>query len=136
MKNILICLEDNSRSVKVAEKGILLARELNASISLLHIIDESSFSDDDELVRDFITFRRRKIKNFVQKLIKKFDVAVFAYIEEGNSEKIIIDKANSINPEVIVFGTYHRNESKKLFREYLVRELINYSEFPVLIISN
>lgn len=135
MQKVLICLEYNTYADYVAKKGVLLAKKLNADISIIHLLNTSLLSKNGAAPQEVIETAKLERRNFFHELINKHNCSASVYIIEGNSGKMIIEKANKINAGIIVLGVYHRIKKKRVLMKSLAKEVVGHSALPVLIIS-
>jgi nucleotide-binding universal stress UspA family protein len=122
MKNILIWIEDNPFSMEVANKGILLAKSLGAQISLLYIIEKSISGKEYKAKEAHATA-------LMEGILTKFKCSALIYIEQGNPDIKIMEKARILNTDIIVLGIEVKTGKKT---ESVGEQIIKHSEIPVL----
>src|ERR1700752_3035851 len=135
IKKILICLDNNAYSESVAKRGILLAKKMNADISILYPINTNGLSNGSYLPEDAVEAIKTKIRKSARGIISKYNCAASVFIIEGNTIENILEKAIDINAALIVLGVQHRIKSKRTSLQNLAKEVLNRSEIPVLIVS-
>lgn len=128
IKKVLICVDTNAHSFKVADKGILFARKLNAQISILHVIDMpgSITSGRDQAV---LEKKRDKARKFISRILYTFSCAALIHIEEGDPVTKSLEKAATLEADIIIMGNRPR---KRANQKHMVKEVIRRAECSVL----
>jgi nucleotide-binding universal stress UspA family protein len=130
IKKVLICVDTNAHSFKVADKGIVFARKLNAQISILHVISSRSLAGDPR-ERALAEKKKNKARKFIAKILYTFACAALIHIEEGEASDKILEKAASLEADIIILGNRTR---KRASAKNIVNETIRRAECSVLTI--
>ena len=128
-KKILICIDTSAHSYKVADKGILFARKLNAQISLLHVVDTRQIKRD--LAEKMLEKKVNRARKFTAKLLYTFSCAALVHIECGHPAEIILEKAEKLEADVIIMGNRMK---KRASTKSVVNEVVKRAERSILTI--
>jgi len=114
IKKVLIALDYDETSQKVAEIGFSMAKALNAQILLLHVISEqpvyySTYLYMRELEVDILQDLRQSTQDFLDKTKKHLgDESIQTVLKEGEISETILKTAKDLNVDIIVMGTHSR----------------------------
>jgi len=108
MKKVLICIDNNAYSIKVANEGILIAKNMNAEISFLHVIDITVIPEGENITLETIESRKIKARKFLERILSLFSSAALIYVEEGDPGKKIIEKGEKLGVDMIIIGNNPR----------------------------
>ena len=148
MKKILIALDYDPLAEKVAQTGYDLAKALNASVMLLHVVEEPSYYSTMEYspVMGFVGFTSPDLYNvddYLKKEAERFleeskkhlgDDTIETSVVEGSFADSIIEAAKGYNADLIVIGTHTRKWLDKLLMGDLAEKILHTSAVPVLAI--
>lgn len=147
MKNVLIALDYGLSARLVAEKGYELAKNMNARITLLHVVaDESYYSNLDST--PFIGFYGRNFfdfegnENLIQsslKFLKKIkkhlkDETIEVIAEEGDFATVILDTATKQQSNIIVLGSHSKNWLERTIMGSVTENVLTKTKIPMFII--
>jgi len=92
MKTFLISIDDNAYSIKSAKTGVLLAKQLNAKIVLIHVVDNGFImSDGGYTPSDIIRSMKDEAKTFIKKIQEMFSCQdSLTFIEVGKPSNEIL----------------------------------------------
>jgi nucleotide-binding universal stress UspA family protein len=147
MKNILIALDYNPSSEKVAEAGYALAKVMNAMVTLLHVMTEPAYyamnyspimgyqgaytdgtigivDDLKKEAKDFLTAASRHLG----------DINIKIKVLEGDIEEAILKYAKSCKADLIVLGSHSHKGLGRLLTPDMAVHVIRHSKIPSLII--
>ena len=148
MKRILIALDYDPLAEKVAATGYTLAKALDATVLLLHVVVEPSyyssveyspimgftgFSDADayQVNADLV----KEAQRFLEESKKHLgDETIELSVVEGDFADAIIDAARDFGADLIVMGTHHRKGLDKLLMGSLSEKILNTASIPLLTI--
>lgn len=131
IKNILIYVETGGPSLTIAEKGIKLAKELNAQVSLLYVIDTDVAHHGDE-AEEMLEMDRNRAKKFLTQILHVYPCPALVYMEEGDPMKKIIEKSKQISADLVVISKYSRRRANGKPAGYLADEIMNDSDLKVV----
>jgi nucleotide-binding universal stress UspA family protein len=150
MKKVLIALDYNQNSQKVAEKGYSLGKAMNAEVTLLHVIADatyyssleyspiigfSSFSstefsqiiDNDGLKKASLYFLDR-LKHHLD------DKTIQTLVEEGDTADSILKAAKHLHADIIVMGSHSRRWLEQILLGSVTEKVLHHSTIPLFII--
>ena len=140
MKKVLITLDYDPTSQKVAAKGFTMAKAMHAKIILLHVISKPVlyYTAYDAMVPPQIKdIKELKIEsqNFLDKT-KKFlgDETIQTHIIEGDTADSILEAAKNLNADVIVLGTHSRKWLENILIGSVAEKVLKHSTLPLFII--
>jgi nucleotide-binding universal stress UspA family protein len=139
MKKVLITLDYDSTSHKVAETGVNLAKAMNAEIILLHVISNpvfyytqySGMYQQLELLDDLKT----AAQSFLDKT--KHDLqheGIKTLAKEGDTVEQILDSAKSTKADIIVMGTHSRKWLENILVGSVAEKVLHHSTIPLFIV--
>lgn len=134
MKNIVMATDLTSSSDRAMERAIKLARENNATLSIIHVIEN---------------YKDKKLQNSLNgeayNLIKKYLVG-YKYHEEidiniqvrssKDNYSAILNYAHEVKADLIVMGMHGKAKFKDLFIGTTIERVISHSPKPVLMVKN
>ncbi|MBC7566769.1 MAG: universal stress protein [Pedobacter sp.] len=134
---ILIAIDSNQSSEKVAISGLQLAKQFNGQIALVSIVDPDSEADNDsptarELEDMMEHNSNRSQLQVIEKIFK--DYPVKSFVEKGKPSKVIIETAEKWDADVIVMGTHGRKGLPHLLLGSVAEEVIRHSKKTVVVI--
>ena len=148
MKKVLIAIDYNPVSEKVAEKGYELAKQLGAQVCLLHVMDDSgyyqtqfptflgytgvtTFGPDINLAVEL----RNIAENFLEKAAAHLeDPNVQTHLAEGDTAKNLLAYAEEWDANVIVMGTHSHSALEKLLIGTVAEKIIEKTKIPVYLV--
>lgn len=138
MKKIIVPVDFSKHSYYALEVGATLARRIDATLFVLHILDLPHMALDDGDTPASI-FMLKQVKKRMAETLKK------PYLEGLNVEDEVVydqpidyisEKANDINADLIVMGTHGASGSKEAFIGSNTEKVVRTADIPVLAIKN
>lgn len=135
---ILVPIDFSEQSLVALEQSYNIAREYNAEITLLHVIEESGM-----LTKFFSNQQHDDLKKNVQKeldklaaeVTKKAKVVVNTLVGKGSIYEKIAEIAELINATMIVMGTNGDDGKRKRFIGSNALRVVRESSVPVITIK-
>lgn len=150
MKKVLIALDYDPSSVKVAEKGYALAKTMGAKIVLMHVLYEPVYYSSLEYspivgFNDYVnmgTFQTDTIqglKEAAQHFLDKTkhhlaDETIQTLLKEGETADSILEAAKDLNADIIVLGTHSRKWLENILMGSVTENVLKHSTLPLFII--
>lgn len=150
MKKVLIALDYDPTSQKVAEVGFALAKTMDAEIILLHVIsDPLHYSSVDHIrIMGFAGHldtsqdqlvslsSLKKISNdFLEKTKKHLgDSNIHITVAEGDFAKTILKTATDLRADVIVLGSHSRKWLESIIMGSVAEKVLHLTTIPLFII--
>jgi nucleotide-binding universal stress UspA family protein len=137
MKKIVIAVDNDPTSEKIALNGFQLGLQLNAEIALLSVVDLTMLITEGAVTpKEFADITINDYKKNQQMLVdtvfKEYKVKTF--VEEGIPYEVILNVAKEWDADIIVLGTHGRTGLSHLIMGSVAEKVIRHSEKPVFII--
>ncbi|HYM92652.1 MAG TPA: universal stress protein [Chitinophagaceae bacterium] len=151
-KKLLIALDYDSSSQRVAEAGFSLAKAIGAEISLIHVVSDlvnyssplyspimgfggnisSGFSQSD-----IIDDQKKISEDFLDQTKKRLnDKNIQTRVKEGDIAESILEAAKELQADIIVLGFQSQKWLEGIFMESITQKLLHHSTVPLFIIPN
>ena len=140
IKTVMIALDYDETSQKVAETGFSLAKEMNAETVLLHVISEnpvyySSYMYMRELKVDIFNDLRKSTQEFLDKTKKHLgDESIKMVLKEGFIADSILKTANELDADIIVMGSHSRKWLETIILGSAAKDVLNRTTIPLYIV--
>lgn len=137
IKKILIAVDDGPVAEKVALDSLHLARQLNAEMALVSIVDIASLMGEGGITTAEIgDIVKKEYKQNHQMLMDKVfkDSKVWSFVEKGKPHEEILKVAQEWEADLIVMGTHGRTGLAHLFMGSVAEKMVRHSEKPLFII--
>lgn len=137
MKKIVIAVDNDPTSEKIALNGFQLGLQLNAEMVLLSVVDLTMLiTESDVIPKEFADITINDYKKNQQILVDTVfkDYKVRTYVEEGIPHEVILNVAKEWDADIIVLGTHGRTGFSHLIMGSVAEKVIRHSEIPVFII--
>jgi nucleotide-binding universal stress UspA family protein len=139
MKKVLITLDYDATSEIVAERGVNMAKAMNAEIILLHVISNPVFyySQYSGMYQQLELLNDLKIaaQSFLDKT--KLDLgyeAIQKLIAEGDTAGKILESAKDTKADIIVMGTHSRRWLESILMGSVAEKVLKDSTIPLFIV--
>lgn len=148
MKKVLIAVDYNPVSEKVANAALELVRSLDAEICLIHVLADVGYYGTQ-----FPTFMgyegytgmgpdfnmalemRQVAEEFLNKAAEHLDhPSVTTHLAEGNTANAVLDYANKWNADLIVMGTHSHSTWEKILMGTVAEKILEKTEIPVYVV--
>ena len=150
MKKVLIALDYDPTSQKVAEAGFSLAKSMNAEAILLHIISNPKLysstkhikimgfagsKETDPIKLDNVDELKKAAHKFLEKLKELLgDITIKVLLKEGGPAESILTAAKDIHADLIVMGSHSRKVSSRIIMGRVTKGVLQNTVNPLLII--
>ncbi len=148
MKKILIAVDYNPVSEKVAEQGYELAKSLNAEVCLIHVLDDVGFYG-----AQYPTFMgydgysgmgpdldvAMEMRNIAEEFLEKArthldDPQVKTHLAEGDTAKTIMAYGEEWGANILVMGTHSHSVLEKLLLGTVAEKILEKTKIPVYLV--
>ena len=148
MKKVLIAIDYHPVSEKVAEAGYELAKNIDAQVCLLHVLEDVGFYGTQ-----YPTFMgydgysgmgpdldlAMEMRNIAEEFIEKAkihlnDERVSTHIAEGDTAKTILHYAEEWGANVLVMGTHSHSTFEKLLLGTVAGKILEKTKTPLYLI--
>ena len=140
MEKILIAIDYDQTSHKVAEGGFKLAKSLNAEVILLHVISKpvlyySSYMLMPPLQINSVDELKAVSQNFLHKMKHDLgDDTIQTLVKEGDISESILETAKDLDTAFIVLGTHSRKWLEDILMGSVAENVLKHSTLPLFII--
>lgn len=144
MEKILIAIDYNPVSEKVAEAGYKLAQKLGARVCLVHVVaDVSYYSTQYPTFMGYDGYgmsadlnvaseMRKYAEEFLETAASHLnDPTVTTFLAEGDAPEAILDYAKEWRADLIVMGTHSHSALEKLLVGTVASKVLEKTEVPV-----
>ena len=140
IKKVLIAMDYDETSQKVAEQGFSMAKAMNAEVILLHVISEqlvyySEYSYMRELRVNFTGDLEDSTQKFLD-ITKKYlgDNSIQTVYEFGEIADTILGTAKNLKVDIIVIGSHSRKWLENIILGSQAADVLRKTTFPLYII--
>lgn len=148
MKKVVIALDYDPSAEKVAKLGYEVARAMNASVVLLHVVNEPSYYESGAYspIMGFVGFTAPDIlemdrglyneaKRYLEESKKHLgDDSIEINVIEGDFSEAITTIIDSTHADLLVMGTHRRKGIEKLLMGNLAEKILNSTRIPLLVV--
>ena len=148
MKKVLIAIDYNPVSEKVAEQGYDLAKNLNAEVCLIHVLDDVGFYGAQYPTfmgydgytgmgpdLDVAMEMRNIAEDFMDKARQHLgDENVKTHLAEGDTAKSIIEYGEEWGASLLVMGTHSHSVLEKLLMGTVAEKILEKTRIPVYLV--
>ena len=150
MKKVLIALDYDKSSKKVAASGYSMAKAMNAEVVLLHVISDpvyyasteysSIMGLTDSLGVDPLQFddpdRLKKVsQHFLDDTKKQLgDETVNTILKEGDFADSILSTAKELHCDILVMGSHSRKWLENIIMGSVTEKVLRQTTFPLFIV--
>jgi nucleotide-binding universal stress UspA family protein len=140
IQRVLIAMDYDETSQKVAEVGFSMAKAMNAEVILLHVISEqpvyySSYTYMRELRVDILGDLKKSTQEFLNKAKKHLgDDSIITRLEMGEIADTILSTAKEVNADVIVMGSHSRKWLENIILGSEAEDVLRKTTLPLFII--
>ncbi len=151
MKKVLIALDYDPTSQKVAENGFMMAISMNAEVTLMHVISEPVYYATTEYspimgLNDPLTSLgimnlgsvdeiKKVSKDFLEKLKQHLgDEAIKTRVAEGDFADSILDTAKTTHADIIVMGSHSRKWLEEILMGSVTAKVLHHTTVPLFIV--
>ena len=141
MKKIIVPIDFSKHSEYALKTAALLAKEFNAIVYVLHMLDiqELSLSESEtyqhEKAAFFLKLAEKKFNNF---LVKEYldGVKIIPIIKHYKVFSEVNAIALEVDADLIIMGSHGASGLKEFFVGSNTEKVVRYSNLPVLVIKN
>ncbi len=150
VKKVLIALDYNPTAQKVAEVGYLMAKSMNAEVTLLHVIDDPAFYSTTGYspIMGYNGYENMApiklesvdgLKNASLQYLDKSrqhlgDNSIQMKVKEGDFAETILETAKELHSDLLVVGSHSRKWLENILMGSVAEKVLNKSPIPLLIV--
>ncbi|MBF9252251.1 universal stress protein [Pontibacter sp. 172403-2] len=139
LNRILILIDDSPCAIRAAKYGYELARELQAKVALLSVVD-AALAEGNVDAGIFPEQEAGKLKRAAEELLHNIrndygqSVETEIFVPEGNVKETILQMAKEWKAKLIVIGSHGRTGFSRLLMGSIAEEVIRHSPVPVFVV--
>jgi nucleotide-binding universal stress UspA family protein len=150
MKKVLIALDYDPTSQKVAETGFSLAKTMGSEVILMHVmsdpVDYSSmeysprlgytgYKDIGKLQLESIEGLKNESQQFLDKSKHHLgDDSIQTLVKDGGCAEAILKTAKDLHTDIIVMGSHSRRWLENIVMGSVTEKVLHHTSIPLLII--
>ena len=140
IQKVLIAMDYDETSQKVAEVGFSMAKAMNAETILLHVISEqpvyySTYTYMRELRVDILGDLKKSTQEFLDKSKKHLgDNLIKTILKEGDIAETILNTATELKVDVIVMGSHSRKWLENIILGSEAENVLKKTTIPLFIV--
>ena len=140
IKKVLIALDYDKSSRKIATQGFDLALAMHAEIILLHVIsDEPVIYSDYSYLHELEFNHKIDIEGLTQNYLnhtktKQNDETIKSIVEKGDISTIILETSKKFKVDVIVMGSHSRKWMANMILGSKAKEVLKETQIPLFIV--
>jgi len=150
MKKVLIALDYDPTSQKVAEIGYSTAKEMNAEVILLHVITEpehytsteysaimgmQGYMDTSQIQADSAEGLLNASHHFLNKIkLHLNDEAIQTMVRKGDVAETILEAAKDRFADIIAIGSHSQKWLENVLMGSITEKVIRHTPIPLLIV--
>lgn len=132
MKRIVLATDLSARSDRAMHRAVVLARDLGAELTVMHIVDDSLL---DAIALQHEAAARAAIAQQVALIPGAEGLSISQKVVRGVDYRDISVLAAELGADLIVLGI-HRHSSRELFRGTTAERVIRLGTLPVLVVKD
>ena len=133
MEQILVATDFSTRSQRALRRAGLLARECDAKLTLVHVVE-------DDQPRSLVELERREASKFLDEQIHSLaelrGVRCSFLLGSGAAFDGILQTAKISSADLIVMGSHRRQLLRDVFVGTTIERVIRIGTYPVLMVNN
>ena len=141
-KRILIPVDGSPTSDRALQEALGLARQQNAQLKLIHVVEEIHFVDIESSINyaellETIRSSGNEILKQAQTVIQQAGMVAEIKLLEAGGERVasvIVTEAERWPADLIVIGTHGRSGFSRLLFGSVAEEVVRTAQVPVLLI--
>jgi nucleotide-binding universal stress UspA family protein len=140
VKKVLIPTDGSAYSVRAAELGISLSKQVGAEVIVIYVIDSvvveqmARMGEKEKLEKELEEDGQRYLR-YIQGLAEREGVKATTFLLKGIPFEQIIHLAKSLQVNLIVMGTYGRRGADRILIGSVSERVIEYAPCPVLVVK-
>ena len=150
LKKVLIALDYDPTAKKVAEVGFAMAKAMNATVMLLHVISDPVYYSSTEyspimgfsgymamepLMLESIDGLKKASLDFLDKTrIHLGDKTIETLVNEGDFADTILETARKSHADVIVIGSHSRRWLDEIIMGSVTEKVLHHTRVPLFIV--
>ena len=139
MQKILVAYDGSKSSDKALKKGVELAMNFNASLTVLSVIPELYLTELSAMDRNKIFEALSKETTDAMEKIRKSlsgkSMEVKTLIRQGDPAEKILETAQKMKADLLITGSHGKHGTKKFLLGSVSSKVVDYSKCPVMVVK-
>lgn len=131
MKKFLVATDLSARSDRAMERAIKLAKNQNASLVIVHVIDEDT---PRPLIEEVKKIANQEIENFIKNKINNVEYSIKIIV--GRAHKSIFNIVKEENIDLVILGMHRHADEGQVMIGKVIERVVKSSMRPVLVVKN
>lgn len=137
-KKVLIAVDGSESSLNVVKKGVELAKQLNAEIALIFVVDKTKAVGNPDagiMPNEALIALKKEALDTLDQFIKIYgsDYNILKFMPEGNPKDDVLQTAEDWCADLIVVGIHGKSGFALFAMGSIAQHIILHSKVPVLI---
>ena len=133
MREFLMATDLSARSDRALERAVKLAREHDARLTIVHVVDEDLPA---RLADNHKSAAEETIRKHVGTLTAADGLSVSTQVISGRPYIDILEMSEKAKAEIIILGVHREDAVKDMFRGTTAERIIRGSNVPVLLVKD
>lgn len=148
MKKVLIAIDYNPSSQKVAESGYELAKLMGAEVCLIHVMSEMAHYgmryptfmgyegyDPGAVDVAMINEMQKVTEDYLNSVARHLnDSEVITHLSEGDAANVLLEYSRQWNADLLVMGTHSHSALEKLLMGTVASKVLEKTSIPVYMV--
>ena len=150
MKKVLIALDYDPTSQKVAETGFSLAKTMGAEIILMHVMSDPvdytpmeysprlgfiGLKDTGKLQSESIKGLQNESQQFLDKIKQHLDDnSIQTLVKDGDCAESILKTAKDLHIDIIVMGSHSKRWLENIVMGSVTEKVLHHTSIPLFIV--
>jgi nucleotide-binding universal stress UspA family protein len=148
IQKVLIALDYDQTAQKVAETGYAMAKAMNATVTLLHVISDPVYYSSTEfspimgysgnletIQLDGVEGLKKASQHFLDKTKHHLgDDNIQILVQEGDFAETILKTAKTIHADIVVMGSHSRKWLENIVMGSVTEHVLRHTSVPLFIV--
>lgn len=148
IQKVLIALDYDQTAQKVAEAGYAMAKAMNATVTLLHVISDPVYYSSTEfspimgysgnletIQLDSVAGLKKASQHFLDKSkLHLADDSIKTLVAEGDFAETILKSAKTIHADIVVMGSHSRKWLENIVMGSVTEHVLRHTSIPLFIV--
>ena len=139
MKKILVAHDGSKYAQKALRKGMEIASQFDASLTVLAVVPELHITEltplDQTRLKEALEEQAKKNLKKAEAQLKKQSVPARTLVRQGNTAEVIIETARKVRASLIVVGSHGRQGVEKFLLGSVSAKVVAHADRPVLVVK-
>jgi nucleotide-binding universal stress UspA family protein len=143
-KNIMLAIDESNTSQLALQEAIKLAKNLNAKLNIIHVIDETALNQVDEFLEfdSLWNAYREAGKELLERIDNQLKSSGLTFTSRlielkplgGRLAEKIVSVAQALPADMLIIGTHGRRGFSRFFLGSVAENIVRIATCPVLLV--